>query len=88
MHKLFLVECGVDFVFFLQMLSFDREGRAILTEHMIEREGGGGGGSLVVINVYVPMVDRDNVNEERLSYKMLFYSVLQDRCTALEQAGK
>ena len=44
--------------------------------------------SLVVINVYCPMVDRENVNTERLDYKMLFYSVLQDRCTALERAGK
>ena len=65
----------------------------MLTEHSCEegREGGGGGGgggNLVVFNVYCPMVDRENVNAERLSYKMMFYSVLQDRCTALERAGK
>lgn len=86
------------------MLSFDGEGRAVLTEHICDwrsadgeggRVGGGGEGErgregthLVVINIYCPMVDRDNVKAERLDYKLLFYSVLQDRCTALEQAGK
>ena len=76
------------------MFAFDREGRAVVTEHTcgergdVKEEGRGGGKTVVVINVYVPMVDRDNVKEDRLSYKMLFYSVLQDRCTALEQAGK
>ena len=80
------------------MLAFDGEGRAVITEHICEgwsvsgEEGGGGGGgdgtSVVVINVYCPMVDRENVNVERLDYKLLFYSVLQDRCTALQQSGK
>lgn len=80
----------------VQMLSFDGEGRAILTEHTYSSgdEGGevGGGGRegphLVVINVYCPMVDRENVKTDRLDYKLLFYSVLQDRCTALEEKGK
>ena len=80
------------------MLSFDSEGRAILTEHTYSSgdgggevgEGGGGreGQHLVVINVYCPMVDRENVKADRLDYKLLFYSVLQDRCTALEEKGK
>lgn len=81
----------------IQMLAFDGEGRAILTEHKCgsaDKEGemvDGGGREwihLVVINVYCPMVDRENVKADRLDYKLLFYSVLQDRCTALEQAGK
>ena len=88
-----------------QMLAFDREGRAVITEHICEEGETGDCGdgedvivgrgrrkvqssNLVVINVYVPMVDRENVNADRLNYKMLFYSLLQDRCTALEQAGK
>ena len=77
-----------------EMLSFDSEGRAVITEHACaqesggEGEGEGEGARLVVINVYCPMVDRDNVRADRLEYKLLFYSVLQDRCTALEQAGK
>ena len=83
------------------MMAFDAEGRAVLTEHMCDRGGvdvesvrvGKGrreeeGMHVVIINVYCPMVDRDNVKADRLDYKLLFYSVLQTRCTALEQAGK
>ena len=85
-------------------MTFDAEGRAVITEHICDwgvadvesvRVGGGGGGGrgeegrhVVVINVYCPMVDRDNIKADRLDYKLLFYSVLQTRCTALEQAGK
>ena len=63
----------------------------MLTEHTcgdVRGVTGDIGQTLVVINVYCPMVDRENINKERLSYKMLFYSVLQDRCIALEQAGR
>ena len=83
------------------MMAFDAEGRAVLTEHICDwggadvervRVGGGRGEEegmrVVVVNVYCPMVDRDNVKADRLDYKLLFYTVLQTRCTALEQAGK
>ena len=70
-----------------QMLAIDREGRAVLTEHTCEGVEGEGV-RVVVVNVYCPMVDRENVNAERLDYKLMFYSVLQKRCSALEQAGR
>lgn len=86
------------------MLAFDGEGRVVITEHMCDKGDGVSGevggvmveqdkervqsSSLVVINIYCPMVDRENINTERLQYKMVFYSVLQDRCNALQRAGK
>ena len=64
-----------------QLASLDAEGRSILTEHRCVGEV-----RIVVVNVYCPMVDSDN--QERLGYKLKFYATLQDRCTALERAGK
>lgn len=57
------------------------EGRAVLTEHPLRD-----GKSLVLINVYCPRADPDNV--ERLEYKLKFYNALQRRCQSLQQAGK
>lgn len=57
------------------------EGRAVLTEHYLQD-----GKSLVLINVYCPRADLDNV--ERLEYKLKFYNALQRRCQSLQQAGK
>ena len=57
------------------------EGRAVMTEHALHD-----GKSLVVINVYCPRADPDNV--ERLEYKLKFYDALQQRCKSLQQAGR
>ena len=77
----------------VKMLSFDGEGRAILTEHTVTVGAGGvvrgeEVGVVVVVNVYCPMVDRENMKAERLDYKMQFYSILRSRCSALQLAGK
>ena len=66
-----------------QLTSLDAEGRAVLTEHICGEEEGG---RVVVVNVYCPRVDSDNPS--RLDYKLRFYAALQERCTALERAGK
>ena len=57
------------------------EGRAVLTEHVLLD-----GRNLVLVNVYCPRADCDNV--ERLEYKLAFYNALQQRCQSLQQAGK
>ena len=67
----------------LQLTALDAEGRAVLTEHICGEEEGG---RVVVVNVYCPRVDSDN--SSRLDYKLRFYAALQERCTALERAGK
>ena len=47
---------------------------------------------LVIINVYCPMYDpeRDKEGEslDRLQFKINFYRLLEERCAALEKAGK
>jgi len=53
----------------------------VLTEHILKD-----GRNLVLVNVYCPRADCDNV--ERLEYKLAFYSALQQRCQSLQQAGK
>ena len=69
----------------------------MLTEHTIQliSEDGEDDDSrsshrqLVVVNVYCPMVDVDRgIDPDRLDYKLKFYAALQERCTALEKAGK
>ena len=67
----------------------------MLTEHTIRvgqsQDGGRSSGcqQLVVVNLYCPMVDVDRgIDQDRLEFKLRFYSVLQERCTALERAGK
>ena len=77
----------------LQLNSLDSEGRAVLTEHTIQLSQNGDKRSthrqLVVVNVYCPMVDIDRgIDLDRLDYKLKFYAALQERCTALEKAGK
>ncbi len=46
----------------------------------------------MVINVYCPMYDperdKDGESISRLKYKIDFYHLLEERCSALEQAGK
>ena len=70
-----------------------------MTEHTVQLsevkyDSGGESSSpekrqLVVMNVYCPMVDVDRgIDQDRLEYKLKFYSALQERCTALEKAGK
>ena len=62
----------------------DSEGRALLTEHnvIVNQE-------MMVVNVYCPMVDVDRgIDSDRLDFKLRFYAALQERCTALEKAGK
>lgn len=66
-----------------QLTALDAEGRAVLTEHICGEEEGG---RVVVVNVYCPRVDSDNPS--RLDYKLRFYAALQERCIALERAGK
>lgn len=53
----------------------------MLTEHSLQD-----GRNLVIVNVYCPRADSDNV--ERLEYKLAFYNALQQRCQSLQQAGK
>lgn len=66
----------------------------MLTEHTIQvsQDPGDGRNShrqLVIVNVYCPMVDIDRgIDMDRLDYKLKFYAALQERCTALEKAGK
>ncbi len=64
-------------------MSLDAEGRSVLTEHQLTD-----GGSLVIANMYCPMVDKGPDNQTRMNYKIKFYSVLKERCEALEKAGK
>ncbi len=70
-------------IFFVQLISLDAEGRSVLTEHELRD-----GGRLVVVNVYCPMVERGSDNQDRMDYKLRFYSALKERCSALEKAGK
>ena len=79
--------------FTLQLTSLDSEGRAVLTEHTVQlsqdEDGSSSHRQLVVVNVYCPMVDVDRgIDLDRLDYKLKFYAALQERCTALEKAGK
>ena len=62
----------------------------MITEHIceVEEEGGRREGRVVVVNVYCPMVDSDNPDQERMTYKLRFYQALQKRCAALREAGK
>ncbi|CAF0945591.1 unnamed protein product [Rotaria sordida] len=62
------------------LLAIDREGRAIMTEHELED-----GTSLVVINVYCPRVDRDK--PERLTYKLNFFSAIEQRAKYFLERG-
>ncbi|UJR33024.1 hypothetical protein I4U23_020483 [Adineta vaga] len=62
------------------LLAIDREGRAIMTEHELED-----GTSLVIINVYCPRVDPDK--PERLTYKLNFYSALEQRARCFLERG-
>lgn len=66
----------------------------MLTEHTVQLIGEDDDSrsshrQLVVVNVYCPMVDVDRgIDPDRLDYKLKFYAALQERCTALEKAGK
>ncbi|CAF1014598.1 unnamed protein product [Rotaria sp. Silwood1] len=62
------------------LLAIDREGRAIMTEHELED-----GTSLVIINVYCPRVDRDK--PERLTYKLNFFSAIEQRAKYFLERG-
>ena len=41
---------------------------------------------MVVINLYCPRVDADNL--ARQEYQLKFYMALMERCGAMEKAGK
>ena len=57
-------------------------GRTVITEHMLANTEK----RLCIVNVYCPMAIVEN--KERYSFKMKFYQLLEDRCRALELAGK
>ena len=78
-HAVLLVLCDS----FVQLISLDAEGRSVFTEHKLSD-----GGRLVVVNVYCPMVESGSDNQDRMDYKLRFYSALKERCAALEKAGK
>ncbi|CAF2069959.1 unnamed protein product [Rotaria magnacalcarata] len=62
------------------LLAIDREGRAIMTEHELED-----GTSLALINVYCPRVDREK--PERLTYKLNFFSAIEQRAKCFLERG-
>lgn len=67
----------------------DAEGRSVITEHLVSDDHRTSRKSLVVINVYCPMVDESVAdNQSRMEYKLKFYAVLRERCKALEKKGK
>lgn len=64
-----------------ELTLIDNEGRAILTEHQTNF-----GRNIVIINVYCPRADPEK--PERLTFKLKFYQLLQQRAEALLLAGK
>ncbi|XP_014665230.1 PREDICTED: DNA-(apurinic or apyrimidinic site) lyase 2-like isoform X2 [Priapulus caudatus] len=68
-----------------ELKCLDNEGRAVMTEHKIRGQDGAEN-SLVVINVYCPRADPER--EDRKSYKLRFYQLLQIRAEALLNSGR
>ncbi|XP_077984910.1 DNA-(apurinic or apyrimidinic site) endonuclease 2-like isoform X2 [Glandiceps talaboti] len=66
--------------------ALDYEGRCVITQHKIKSNVRDDEQLIAVVNVYCPRADPDD--EDRLSYKLRFYSLLQARCEALLQAGR
>lgn len=67
-----------------ELRALDSEGRALLTQHKI-RTWEGKERTLTLINVYCPRVDPEK--PERLTFKMRFCRLLQNRAEALLAAG-
>eukprot|EP00899_Mesostigma_viride_P019718 jgi/Mesvir1/27748/Mv07438-RA.1 len=59
-----------------EMLSLDREGRCVITDHCL----------FVLFNIYAPCVEPGNV--ERAEFKFRFFTALQCRLDALISAGR
>ncbi|XP_002739716.1 DNA-(apurinic or apyrimidinic site) endonuclease 2-like [Saccoglossus kowalevskii] len=68
-----------------ELRSLDNEGRALLSLHKI-KSSAGKNEDVVIINVYCPRCEPDD--QERLNFKLRFYSLLQTRCEALLSAGR
>lgn len=56
-------------------------GRCVITEHEDENDD-----RVCIVNVYCPMAIEEN--EERYTFKLNFYKLLETRCRALKEAGK
>ena len=70
-----------------EIKSLDGEGRAVITEH--EATGGTRGEvsrRMCVFNLYCPRADRED--EERFTFKMNFYKLLQARYEKIIKSGK
>jgi len=67
-----------------ELKALDAEGRAVITQHKL-KEKVDGKSELVVINVYCPRADPED--NERETFKMKFYKLLELRCLALNRAG-
>lgn len=63
-----------------ELQTLDMEGRCVMTEHITAC------GYVVVINLYCPRVDADNMS--RQEYQLQFYTALIERSVAMKKAGK
>lgn len=64
-----------------ELEALDAEGRAVLTEHTLSNDK-----TVVIINVYCPRADKEN--KDRVSFKLNFYKVLQERAEMLVKSGR
>lgn len=64
-----------------RLKELDLEGRAIITQHQLK----GGKEQLLIINVYCPRADLDDV--ERYEYKVDFYKALEERAKSFLHKG-
>ena len=71
----------------VQLVTLDAEGRSVITEHFV-CDDNHKDRSLIVINVYCPMVDSSAEDQTRMDYKLKFYAALENRCRAIEKEGK
>ena len=64
-----------------ELEALDAEGRGVLTEHTLSNDE-----TVVIINVYCPRADKEN--KDRVSFKLNFYKVLQERAEMLVKSGR
>jgi len=70
-----------------EIKSLDGEGRAVITEHEVAVETRGEvSRRMCVFNLYCPRADRED--EERFTFKMNFYKLLQARYEKIIKSGK